>query len=160
MGLLYLYLYFTFLHLLPILLSPLPQLQSLLSSNLIGSIIFSITNNYACHSVYDISPRVARHSFGLLTLENCTYWLSRNVGKNLQTYAAQHPRTEKFSCRNFLFCSSKMRLSSPYNCDTVKEFHLACRLKKTRALLFALPTFYPSFVPLICSEYLLHLHNR
>jgi hypothetical protein len=42
-----------------------------------------------------------------LTLEDGSYWLSRNVGEKLQTCSAQHPRTPKSSCCNFLFRSSK-----------------------------------------------------
>jgi hypothetical protein len=41
-----------------------------------------------------------------LTLKDGSYWLSRNVGVNLQTYTAEHPRTVKSSCGNFLFRSA------------------------------------------------------
>jgi hypothetical protein len=45
-----------------------------------------------------------------LTLKIGSYWLSRNFGVNLQAYAAEYPRTAKFSCRSFLFHSAKSKV--------------------------------------------------
>jgi hypothetical protein len=55
------------------------------------------------------TPFPVRYVTGILsdccTLEDGTDWLSRNVGKQLPTYAVQRPRTPTAPFRSSLFCS-------------------------------------------------------